>query len=58
MPDPNDDKMNGSAAEPQAEPDCKPVEEAPPAQPAAPAPPEQAEKGTIRSVGPQFLPAR
>jgi hypothetical protein len=37
----------------------EPVHPVPAPQPAAaPAPPEQAEKGTIRSVGPQFLPAR
>jgi hypothetical protein len=37
----------------------EPAQPVPAAQPApAPAPPEPAEKGTIRSVGPQFLPAR
>jgi uncharacterized protein DUF2865 len=66
------DERAKALAQPKQEPPAKqskqdarkkgppePVQPVPAAQPApAPAPPEQAEKGTIRSVGPTFLPSR
>jgi Protein of unknown function (DUF2865) len=66
------DESAKALAQPKQEPPAKqskqearkkgaptPVQPVPAAQPApAPAPPEQAEKGTIRSVGPTFLPGR